>query len=52
MSGTAPLLEIEDLRVHYETARGPVKAADGVSFTVHRGERLGTEPAAQIDSGG
>jgi peptide/nickel transport system ATP-binding protein len=27
--------------VHYETDRGPVKAVDGVSFTVNRGERFG-----------
>jgi peptide/nickel transport system ATP-binding protein len=38
---TGPLLEVEDLRVQYETARGPVKAVDGVSFTVNRGERFG-----------
>jgi peptide/nickel transport system ATP-binding protein len=38
---SAPLLEVEDLRVHYQTARGPVHAVDGVSFTVNRGERFG-----------
>jgi peptide/nickel transport system ATP-binding protein len=36
-----PLLEVEDLRVHYQTERGPVHAVDGVSFTVNRGERFG-----------
>jgi peptide/nickel transport system ATP-binding protein len=36
-----PLLEVRDLRVHYQTARGPVRAVDGVSFTVDRGERFG-----------
>jgi peptide/nickel transport system ATP-binding protein len=41
VTGTGPLLQVEDLRVHYETARGPVKAVDGVSFTVNRGERFG-----------
>jgi peptide/nickel transport system ATP-binding protein len=38
---SAPLLEVRDLRVHYRTARGPVHAVDGVSFTVNRGERFG-----------
>ena len=38
---SAPLLEVRDLRVHYLTARGPVHAVDGVSFTVNRGERFG-----------
>jgi peptide/nickel transport system ATP-binding protein len=35
------LLEVEDLRVHYMTPRGPVRAVDGVSFTVDAGERFG-----------
>jgi peptide/nickel transport system ATP-binding protein len=34
----APLLEIEDLRVHFVTSRGVVKAVDGVSYTVKPGE--------------
>lgn len=34
-------LTVEDLRVQYETARGPVRAVDGVSFFVDEGERLG-----------
>ena len=36
-----PLLEIEDLRVHFETEDGLVKAVDGISYTVDRGETLG-----------
>jgi oligopeptide/dipeptide ABC transporter ATP-binding protein len=39
---TAPLLEVDDLRVHFPARGGKVvKAVDGVSFTVQRGETLG-----------
>jgi peptide/nickel transport system ATP-binding protein len=37
----APLLEVEDLRVHFETEDGLVKAVDGISYTVDRGDTLG-----------
>ncbi|MBS1560347.1 MAG: ATP-binding cassette domain-containing protein [Bacteroidetes bacterium] len=47
MSGK-PLLEIKDLKVHFPVYGGvfqrrvnDVKAVDGVSFTIHRGETLG-----------
>jgi peptide/nickel transport system ATP-binding protein len=36
-----PLLEVEDLRVHFETEDGLVKAVDGLSYTVDRGQTLG-----------
>jgi len=36
-----PLLEVEDLITHYYTEAGSVKAADGVSFTVEKGESIG-----------
>jgi peptide/nickel transport system ATP-binding protein len=36
-----PLLEVRALQVEYLTARGPVKAVDGVSFAIQPGEVLG-----------
>ncbi|MBT6054236.1 MAG: ABC transporter ATP-binding protein, partial [Planctomycetaceae bacterium] len=35
------VLEVCDLRTHFRTDDGLVKAVDGVSFTVKRGETLG-----------
>jgi peptide/nickel transport system ATP-binding protein len=37
----APLLEVTDLSVRFETDDGPVHAVDRLSFTVERGEVLG-----------
>ncbi len=34
----APLLEVQDLHVRFETSRGTVRAVDGISYTVNRGE--------------
>jgi oligopeptide/dipeptide ABC transporter ATP-binding protein len=36
-----PILQAHDLRVHYRTKRGPVRAVDGVTFGLALGETLG-----------
>ncbi len=41
MAGSLPTLAVEDLRTYFFTKAGVVKAVDGVSFTVGRGEVLG-----------
>src|SRR3546814_9331417 len=37
----SPVLDIDDLRIAYHTARGPACAVDGVSLTIDEGEYLG-----------
>ncbi|MEV6182170.1 ABC transporter ATP-binding protein [Streptomyces sp. NPDC052016] len=36
-----PFLSIKDLKVHFSTEDGTVKAVDGLSFDLHRGKTLG-----------
>ena len=36
-----PLLEVEDLRTHFFTREGAVRAVDGVDFSVDKGKTLG-----------
>jgi len=38
---TGPLLELNDVRTHFQTPRGLVRAVDGVSLTLDRGRSLG-----------
>jgi len=38
---TAPLLQVSDLRTYFHTARGVMKAVDGVSFSLAPGEVMG-----------
>src|SRR5215471_11816955 len=35
------VLDVRDLRVSYQTAAGPVRAVNGVSFYLRPGERMG-----------
>ena len=37
---SAPLLEVEDLRVRLRTPRGPAEVVNGLSYTVGRGETV------------
>ena len=38
---TSDVLQVENLQVHYPTPSGPVRAVDGVSFSLTPGEKLG-----------
>ncbi len=41
LSTASPLLSVRDLRIGFDTERGPVTAIDGVSFDLRPGEVLG-----------
>ncbi|HEY0003598.1 MAG TPA: ABC transporter ATP-binding protein [Pyrinomonadaceae bacterium] len=41
MSSNGNLLEVRDLRTYFETEDGTVKAVDGITFELKRGETLG-----------
>ncbi|WP_445256074.1 ABC transporter ATP-binding protein [Nocardioides aurantiacus] len=40
-AGGVPYLQVDDLRVHFETDDGLVKSVDGLSYSVERGRTLG-----------
>ena len=52
-TATGPLLEVEDLKTHFRTDLGMVRAVDGVSFTLDRGKTiaLGHGTAAEPERG-
>jgi peptide/nickel transport system ATP-binding protein len=41
MAAAEPLLRVEDLRVHFDTPDGTVRAVDGISYELRRGRVLG-----------
>ena len=41
MSDSGPVLDVRDLRVWYGTGGDPVRAVDGISFQIERGQTLG-----------
>ncbi len=41
MFGTEPILSVRNLSTHFVSSSGTVKAVDGVSFNVHKGEIFG-----------
>ena len=41
LRSTEPLLEIEDLAIHFRTKRGLARVVDGTNLTIHRNEMVG-----------
>ena len=45
------LLEVENLTVSFSTSRGKIKAADGVSFYLHKGKVLVAGEVPHVSAG-
>ena len=43
------LLEVQELKTYFFTQRGVVRAVNGVSFALHRGQALGRHAAGHRD---
>lgn len=41
MTEDQSILRVKNLQVYYHTGRGPVRAVDGIDFTIYKGERFG-----------
>lgn len=41
MRERGPILEVKQLKTHFKTANGIVKAVDGVDLTIYEGETVG-----------
>jgi oligopeptide/dipeptide ABC transporter ATP-binding protein len=41
IDGAAPILRVRDLAIEFDSPSGPLRAVDGVSFDLRRGETLG-----------
>ena len=39
-NGSRPLIEIDDLHVHFTTSHGTIRAVEGLSYSVHPGEMV------------
>ena len=44
-NSTTPLIELDQLAIHFATRQGPLKAVDGVSLTIQHGETLSGKAA-------
>ena len=48
---SAPVLEVEDLRVRLRTPRGPADVVNGLSYTVGAGETVAVSGVSELVTG-